>query len=106
LMDEDFGPHDQEMARGFTDSDGRFELKGSGGDSGCVGAGCKRPDPYVEFILEEPHRTDVHDPVGNTARQQTAAKPDTCGRVDFGTQEWSGAELDAILYARAQRAYT
>lgn len=105
LMDEDFGPRDQTMARGFTDDDGRFDLTGSGADSGCIGAGCKRPDPYVEFILEEDHRIDVRDPLGNSARQHTATRPDTCGEINFHTQEWSGAELDAILYAHGQAAY-
>ena len=105
LMDEDFGPTDHEMARSFTDKDGRFDLTGSGSDSGCIGAGCKRPDPYVEFVLREPHRVDVKDPLENTARQKTEVKVNTCGDVDFGDQDWSEAELDAILYFRAQRAY-
>src|SRR5437868_6060199 len=75
LMDEDFGPHDQEMARGFTDDSGRFDLTGNAADSGCVGAGCKRPDPYVEFVLEQDHRIDVRDPLGNSARQHTPTRP-------------------------------
>jgi hypothetical protein len=105
LMNEDFGPTDQEMARGFTDSQGHFDLTGTGSDSNCSGAGCKRPDPYVEFVLREPHRVEVKDPLENTARQKTDVKVNTCGDVDFGRQEWSEAELDAILYFRAQRAY-
>jgi transthyretin-like family protein len=105
LMDEDFGPHDQEMARGLTSDDGRFDLTGAAADSGCAGAGCKRPDPYLEFVLEQDHRIDVRDPLGNSARQHTATRPDTCGDIDFHTQEWAGAELDAILYAHGQAAY-
>jgi hypothetical protein len=105
LMDEDFGPTDQEMAHGMTGPDGRFDLTGAASDSGCVGAGCKRPDPYVEFVLEEDHRIDVRDPLGNSARSHTPTRPDTCGEINFHTQQWGGAELDAILYARGQLAY-
>ena len=105
LMDEDFGPTDHEMSRGFTDAQGRFDLTGKGSDSNCIGAGCKRPDPYVEFVLREPHRADVKDPLENTARRRTETMVNTCGDAEFGEQDWSGAELDAILYFRAQRAY-
>jgi hypothetical protein len=106
LMDEDFGPTDHEMAVGKTDSNGRFELQGKGGDSGCVGAGCRRPDPYVEFVLFEEHRVDVRDPLGNTARQKTAIRVNSCGEIAFGDQEWSEAASDPILFANTQTAYT
>ena len=108
LMDENFGPTDTEMARGFTDADGRFDLTGTSNhnQSNCIGAGCKRPDPYVEFVLEEDHRIDVKDPLENSARQHTQTMERTCGDVDFQHQEWSGAQLDPILYFRGQRAYT
>jgi hypothetical protein len=105
LMDEDFGPTDQEMAHGLTDKNGAFDLTGNGGDSGCTGAGCKRPDPYVEFVLHEDHRVEVKDPIGNSPRVHTATHADTCGDINFHTQQWSGAELDAILYAHGQAAY-
>jgi hypothetical protein len=90
LMDENFGPTDFEMDRGMTDEHGRFELQGKGGDSDCAGAGCRRPDPYVEFVLYEEHRVDVRDPLGNTARQKTAVRVNSCGEVDFGGQEVVG----------------
>jgi hypothetical protein len=32
-------------------------------------------------------------------------RPDTCGDIDFHTQEWSGAALDPILYGHGQDAY-
>lgn len=105
LMDEDFGPSDQQIAVGVTDKDGRFDLTGKAGDSSCVGAGCKRPDPYVEFVLYEAHRIDIRDPLGNTARSQSSTRPDTCGKIDFGTQRWGGAEINPILYAHGQEAY-
>lgn len=105
LMDQDFGPTDQEMAHGFTDKDGKFDLTGHASDANCVGAGCKRPDPYVEFVLHEDHRVEVVDPIGNSPRVHTAVHPDTCGEINFKRQQWSGAELDAILYARGQAAY-
>ena len=105
LMDEDFGPIDTKMAQGFTDKDGRFDLTGEGSDQHCIGAGCARPDPYVEFILEEDHRVDVQNPVGNSARTQTPTRPNTCGDINFNDVQWSGSTKEAILYARAQRAY-
>lgn len=105
LMDEDFGPADTEMAHGFTDKDGRFDLTGKGSDQHCIGAGCARPDPYVEFILEEDHRVDVQNPVGNSARIQTPTQADTCGDINFNDVQWSGSTKEALLYARAQRAY-
>jgi hypothetical protein len=105
LMDDDFGPTSSTMAQGWTDSDGRFDLTGSGHDSGCVGAGCRRPDPFVEFILGQAHRVDVKDAVENTSRQQSDTKANTCGDVDFGDQMWSNHELDPILYARTQLVY-
>lgn len=98
LMDEDFGPHDQTMAVGITDADGRFDLAGTADDSGW-------PDPYVEFIMFENHRVDVRDPFGNSARSYTPTLPESCGVVDFGEQRWEAAELNPILYARGQRAY-
>jgi hypothetical protein len=105
LMDEDFGPTDTEMAHGFTDADGHFDLTGSSSDSHCIGAGCARPDPYVEFILEEDHRVDIQNPVGNSARTQTPTHADTCGDINFNDVQWSGSTIEAILYARAQRTY-
>jgi hypothetical protein len=105
LMDEDFGPTDQEMAHGYTDAHGKFDLTGKASDANCTGAGCKRPDPYVEFVLHEDHRVEVKDPIGNSPRVHTAVRPDTCGEIDFKRQQWSGAELDAILYAHGQAAY-
>ncbi|NVB78821.1 MAG: hypothetical protein HOV81_10535 [Kofleriaceae bacterium] len=106
LMDEDFGPTDQTMAIGMTDAQGRFDLTGKASDGGCVGAGCKRPDPYVEFVLYDPNRIDVRDPLGNTARVQTPTRPDSCGTINFGTQKWGGAELEPILFAYGEDAYT
>jgi len=105
LMDDDFGPTSSKMAEGWTGADGRFDLTGSAHDSGCVGAGCRRPDPFVEFILGQAHRVDVKDAVENTSRQQSDTKADTCGDVDFGDQMWSNHEIDPILYARAQLVY-
>ncbi|HEY8011327.1 MAG TPA: hypothetical protein VIE67_10050 [Rudaea sp.] len=105
LMDEDFGPTDTEMAHGFTDKDGQFDLTGTSSDSHCIGAGCARPDPYVEFILEEDHRVDVQNPVGNSARTQTPTHVNTCGDINFSDVQWSGSTIEVILYARAQRAY-
>jgi hypothetical protein len=105
LMDEDFGPTDKEMAHAFTDADGHFDLTGTSSDSHCIGAGCARPDPYVEFILEEDHRVDIQNPVGNSARTQTPTRANTCGDIDFKDVQWSGSTIEAILYARAQRAY-
>lgn len=105
LMDEDFGPTSSKMAEGMTDAAGRFDLTGSSNDSGCVGAGCRRPDPFVEFVLRQEHRVDVKDAVENTARQQTEAQVNKCGDVDFGDQVWSAQQLDPILFFRAQQAY-
>lgn len=109
LMDEDFGPSDSKMAEGFTDDDGRYDMTGSSHDSGCIGAGCKRPDPYVQFILRQDHRVDVRDPVENTAQQKTETQVNKCGDVKFDDQVWShvggSADLDPILYNRAQIAY-
>jgi hypothetical protein len=106
LMDEDFGPTDETMDVGMTDANGFFDLTGKAKDSNCVGAGCKRPDPYVEFVLLDPNRIDIRDPLGNTARTQTSTRPDTCGTVDFGKQKWGGAELEPILFSFGEDAYT
>lgn len=106
LMDEDFGPADEKMAVGMTDADGRFDLRGTASEGPCTAGSCKKPDPYVDFVLVEAHRIDVRDPLGNTARSQTATREETCGDVDFGTQQFGGAELNPRLFARGQRAYS
>ena len=106
LLDEDTGVHDEVMAVGFTDGDGRFDLRGKGADSGCVGAGCKRPDPYVQFILHEDHRVEIKDPIGNSPQRRTKTRADTCGEVNLGVQFWDKSRaLDPILYERGRDAY-
>lgn len=106
LMDSD-SDYDEEIARGFTDEDGRYELSGSAGDSPC--AGCGKPDPYVKVVLEDPGRIEVHDIMHFTRNAVlTPTREERGGEIDFGTRTFTDEYPEgraAILYARAQRAY-
>ena len=106
LMDSD-SDYDEEIARGFTDADGRYVLSGSAGDSPCIG--CGKPDPYVKVVLEEPGRVEVHDIMHFTRNAVlTSIREETAGEIDFGTRTFTDEYpegMAAILYVRAQLAY-
>lgn len=106
LMDSD-SDYDEEIARGFTDADGKYTLEGSAGDSPCVG--CGKPDPYVKVVLEDPGRVEVHDILSFTRNAVlTPTHEETAGEINFGTRTFTKAYpegMAAILYVRAQRAY-
>ncbi|HYP53454.1 MAG TPA: hypothetical protein VEQ42_07930, partial [Pyrinomonadaceae bacterium] len=106
LMDSDWD-WDEEIARGFTDNDGRYDISGTAGDDLCVG--CGTPDPYVKVVLEEPGRVEVHDLLHYTRNAViTPVREETAGDIDFGERVYPDEEPEgnaAILYVRAQRAY-
>jgi hypothetical protein len=106
LMDSD-SDYDEEIARGFTDRFGRYDLSGSAGDSGCIN--CAKPDPYVKVVLEEPGRVEVHDIMHFTRNGVlTPIKEETAGEIDFGARTFTTEYpegMAAILYERAQDVY-
>jgi len=106
LMDSD-SDYDEEIARGFTDAQGHYDLSGSAGDSPCVG--CGTPDPYVKAVLKDPGRIEVHDIMHFTRNAVlTPTREETAGTIDFGERTFTTAYPEgeaAILYARAQRTY-
>lgn len=106
LMDSD-SDIDEEMARGFTDHEGRYSLSGSAGDSPCIG--CGKPDPYVKVVLEDPGRVEVHDILHFTRNAViTGIREETSGEIDFGTRTFTEEYpegMAAILYMHAQHAY-
>jgi hypothetical protein len=107
LMDEDYD-FDDEIARGFTDSNGRFNLCGRGGDPKAwpvCDDTCSKPDPYVMVELENSEVT-VENELGINRTFHTSTHDNTTGTIDFGTFASSGAGRDAsALFAKAKQAY-
>lgn len=106
LMDSD-SDYDEEIARGFTDGHGNYDLSGVGGDKNCPG--CSAPDPYVKVVLKHPGRLDVHDILHFTRNMPvTPIREETVGKLDFGTTTYPTEYpegMAAILYAHALKTY-
>lgn len=106
LMDSD-SDYDEEIARGFTDGHGNYDLSGVGGDKNCPG--CSAPDPYVKVVLKHPGRLDVHDILHFTRNMPvTPIRKETVGKLDFGTTTYPTEYpegMAAILYAHALKTY-
>ncbi len=105
LMDAD--PDDDEvLATGRTDSDGRCDLTGRAEDDMQICDNCDRPDPYLKFTLNDPHRVDVEDIWGWTWRLVTKHKDDKKGTIDFGNIDFKGeGNRYLISFAAAEEAY-
>lgn len=105
LMDSDID-FDDEMAQGFSDSNGHYDLHGRGGDPQVwpfCDEHCSKPDPYIQYVLEEDGRVDVRNLIGFSARFNTPEHSNTAGSIDFGS--WHVDHDRSILYARANRQY-
>ena len=110
LMDHNCCGNADEMAQGFTNDDGTFQLQGSAGS---------RPDPYMQFVTQRDGYVDVKSWSGASYRFDTEVHYDARGTIDFGTREMlhgftsldpgktAAAEGSVIgnLYAYAGRTY-
>jgi len=111
LWDSDArGSHlfDDMMASGFTEADGRFLLRGYGGDPG------SRPDVYVRAVYGAQiegfasdgtrfaSRVDVEDEVGRTRYDSTDVQDEQVGHVSFGDIDLHSLSGDCNVFREAR----
>ncbi len=105
-IDVDF---DDEIASGYTATDGRFDLSGRGGDPKfpfICDDNCSKPDPAVEVELENSLIT-VETELGFNWHATTPEHSNTAGTINFGTFQFASTDgrHAETLFARSLYQY-
>jgi hypothetical protein len=107
VMDSDTD-WDDEIASGYTDSQGRFDLSGVGGDPKVpfiCDDSCSKPDVYVKVELENA-RITIENEIGFNRYATTGVRDNTSGLIDFGGFGFAGDGANAaILFGKATEQY-
>ena len=108
VMDQD--PFvDEVIATGVTDSDGRFDLSGVGGDPKLFWQDLSetKPDVYVRIVLSNSRSVVETEVLGIDWSAKTSVRNNASGNLDFGTFAFApgNGQSASILFAYAQVTY-